>query len=71
VLAHFSVADEALLDIVFGRVSPMGKLPFNLPRDMGSVEKQKEDVPNDFENTLFRFGFGLSFNRAGEGVQAR
>ena len=64
VLAHFSVSDEALLDIVFGRVNPVGRLPFDLPRDMASVEKQQEDVPYDFENTTFRFGFGLSFTRA-------
>ncbi len=28
---------------------------------MASVEKQKEDVPHDLENPLFRFGFGLAF----------
>ena len=75
VLAHFSAADDALLDIVFGRVNPRGKVPFNLPRDMASVMKQQEDVPHDFENPLFRFGFGLSFNRAsgsnGEGAPAK
>jgi len=75
VLAHFSVGDEALLDIVFGRVNPIGRLPLNLPRDMASVEKQQEDVPNDLESPLFRFGFGLSFYRpsgsAGRGDEAR
>jgi beta-glucosidase len=65
VLAYFSSDDNALLDIVFGRHSPGGKLPFNLPRDMASVEKQKEDTPHDLENPLFRFGFGLTYKRAG------
>ena len=69
VLAHFSVGDDALLDIAFGRSSPVGKLPFDLPRDQRSVEKQKEDVPHDFENPLFRFGFGLAFRGAGNGRQ--
>jgi beta-glucosidase len=64
VLAHFGVYDDALLDIVFGRSASTGKLPFDLPRDMRSVEMQKEDVPRDLENPLFRLGFGLSFNRA-------
>jgi beta-glucosidase len=61
VLAHFSVSDAALLDVLFGRARPQGKLPFDLPRDMASVLKQKEDVPFDLENPLFRFGFGLSY----------
>jgi beta-glucosidase len=75
VLAHFSAGDDALFDVIFGRVGATGKLPFNLPRDMASVENQREDVPHDLENPLFRFGFGLSFNRsggsAGEAGQAR
>jgi beta-glucosidase len=64
VLAHFSVTDAALLDIVFGRARPSGKLPFDLPRDMASVLKQKEDVPFDLENPLFRSGFGLTYAAA-------
>jgi len=64
VLVHFSVSDAALLDIVFGREPPSGKLPFDLPRDMTSVLKQKEDVPHDLENPLFRTGFGLSFPKS-------
>jgi beta-glucosidase len=63
VLGHFGVSDEALLDIIFGRFNPAGKLPFDLPRDMASVEKQKEDVAHDLENPLFRSRFGLSFKR--------
>lgn len=61
VLAHFSASDQALLEIIFGRHRPSGKLPFDLPRDMASVEAQKEDVPHDLKNPLFRFGFGLTF----------
>ena len=61
VLAHFSSNDNTILDIVFGRHRPGGKLPFNLPRDSASVAKQYPDVPHDLENPLFRFGFGLSY----------
>lgn len=64
VLAHFSVSDAALLDIIFGRARPSGRLPFDLPRDMASVLKQKEDVPFDIENPLFRFGSGLTYGPA-------
>lgn len=63
VLAHFGSGDEALLDTVFGRVYPKGRLPFDLPRDMRSVELQKEDVPFDLESPLFRYGYGLVYRR--------
>jgi beta-glucosidase len=61
VLAHFGSSDSALLDVVFGRFRPSGKLPFDLPRDMKSVEKQMPDVAHDLENPLFRFGYGLTY----------
>jgi beta-glucosidase len=61
VLAHFNSTDNTILDIVFGRHRPGGKLPFNLPRDTTSVTKQYPDVPHDLERPLFRFGFGLSY----------
>jgi hypothetical protein len=31
---------------------------------MASVKSQKEDVPHDLQNPLFRFGFGLSYQAA-------
>jgi len=61
VLAHFNASDVALLDLIFGRAAPSGKLPFDLPRDMASVLAQKPDLPHDLEHPLFRFGFGLSY----------
>jgi beta-glucosidase len=60
-LAHFNASEEAMLDVVFGKASPQGKLPFDLPRTMESVERQLEDVPFDLDQPLFRFGFGLSY----------
>ncbi len=62
-LADFGAHDDAVLDIVFGRFNPTAKLPFEIPSSMEAVEKQKEDVPFDSENPLFRFGFGLSYDR--------
>jgi beta-glucosidase len=64
VLAHFGVEDRAILDVIFGRFAPGGKLPFNLPRDMASVEAQLPDVPHDLKNPLFPYGFGLSYGNA-------
>lgn len=63
-IVHFNSSDAALLDVVFGRVRPTGKLPFDLPRDMASVLAQKEDVPRDLANPLFRCGFGLTYDTA-------
>ena len=60
-LGNFGANDEALLDVVFGKFVPQGKLPFELPSSMDAVRKQKEDVPYDSENPLFEFGHGLSY----------
>jgi beta-glucosidase len=62
-LANFGASDAALLDVIFGRFSPTGKLPFELPSSMEAVRKQKEDIPYDSENPLFPFGYGLSYIR--------
>jgi len=60
-LANFGASDEAVLDIIFGKFAPQGKLPFELPSSMDAVRKQKEDMPHDSENPLFKFGHGLSY----------
>jgi beta-glucosidase len=60
-LASFGAADEAILDVVFGRVAPTGKLPYELPSSMEAVRRQLPDVPSDSESPLFPFGFGLSY----------
>lgn len=60
-LANYGASDAALLDIIFGKAKPEGKLPFELPSSMEAVKKQKEDVPYDSENPLYKFGFGLSY----------
>jgi beta-glucosidase len=60
-LANFGANDEAVLDVIFGKFAPQGKLPFELPSSMEAVHNQKEDVPHDSENPLFEFGHGLSY----------
>ena len=60
-LGNFGATDEAVLDIIFGKFEPQGKLPFELPSSMDAVRKQKEDVPQDSENPLFPFGHGLNY----------
>src|SRR5258708_4726565 len=61
-IANFGCSDQALLDVIFGRSNPEGKLPFELPSSMDAVRNQKEDVPYDSENPLFPFGYGLRYN---------
>ena len=58
-LADFGASDAAVLDVIYGRFAPTGKLPFELPSSMEAVRSQKEDLPYDSENPLFPFGFGL------------
>ena len=59
--ATFGVADEVLMDAVFGVFNPSGKLPIELPSSMEAVRTQKEDVPYDSADPLFEFGHGLSY----------
>lgn len=60
-VANYGASDAALLDVIFGKAKPGGHLPFELPSSMEAVKKQKEDVPYDSENPLYKFGFGLSY----------
>ena len=60
-LANFGASDEAVLEVIFGKFKPQGKLPFELPASMEAVRQQKEDVPYDSENPLFPFGHGLCY----------
>ncbi len=63
VFGAFGASDRALLDVVFGKAKPSGKLPFDLPSDMPSVMAQAADVPFDMDDPLFKFGFGLTYGR--------
>jgi beta-glucosidase len=60
-LANFGANDQAVLDVIFGRFAPSGKLPFELASSMEAVLRQKSDVPFDSENPLFPFGHGLAY----------
>jgi beta-glucosidase len=59
--ATFGVTDHVILDAIFGKFSPSGKLPIEMPSSMEAVRAQKEDVPYDSKDPLFAFGFGLGY----------
>lgn len=60
-LANYGASDAALLDVVFGKAKPQGHLPMELPSSMDAVRAQKEDVPYDSKDPLYKFGAGLSY----------
>ena len=61
VLAEFGTSDEVLAELLFGKMEPKGKLPFELPSSWEAVQKQLEDVPYDSEDPLYPFGHGLGY----------
>jgi beta-glucosidase len=60
-LANFGAEPDVALEVIFGKHTPNGKLPFELPSSMAAVREQKEDMPYDSENPLYEFGFGLTY----------
>ena len=66
-VCEFGVSREAVLDVVFGRFAPTGRLPFQMPRDMDAVEAHCEDRAFDilpYVDELghaYDFGFGLHY----------
>jgi beta-glucosidase len=57
----FGSNDAAFLDVVFGKYKPQGHLPIELPSSMDAVQNQKEDLPYDSKDPLYKFGYGLSY----------
>ena len=60
-IANYGASDAALLDVVFGKYKPQGHLPIELPSSMEAVRNQKEDMPYDSKDPLYKFGTGLSY----------
>ena len=67
IVGEFGVQVNAQMDIISGIVEPSGLLPLQMPKDMSTVEKQKEDVPHDMtpykdaQGNIYDFGFGLNW----------
>ena len=56
-IGEFGVSDVALFEALTGRVRPVGRLPFELPRSMAAVQSQKGDVPHDSPSPLYPSGY--------------
>ncbi|HYW51793.1 MAG TPA: glycoside hydrolase family 3 N-terminal domain-containing protein [Gemmatimonadaceae bacterium] len=59
-IGEFGVSDVALFDALTGKVRPVGRLPFELPRSMAAVQAQTPDVPHDSPSPLYPIGFRRS-----------
>jgi beta-glucosidase len=62
VVGDFGSSDRAVLDVLFGRAEPEGRLPFQLPRSMADVLAGDLDEPHRFADPLFDFGHGLTYS---------
>lgn len=68
ILVHMGVQDQSLLDLLTGAAEPSALLPFQMPADMATVEKQAEDAPRDMqpytdsEGNSYDFAFGMNWN---------
>jgi beta-glucosidase len=67
IVVNFGVQDQAILDILTGNAEPSGLLPLQMPANMETVEKQKEDKPHDMdcykddEHHVYDFGYGMNW----------
>ena len=61
ILANFGSADDAVIDVLTGKVSPTGTLPLELPSSDEAVEAQKPGYADDSENPLYKRRDGLTF----------
>lgn len=57
-IADFDCEDNIILELIYGDFQPSGKLPIELPSSMEAVKNQKEDVPYDSKDPLYKFGAG-------------
>lgn len=68
ILVEYGISPEAVLDVITGAYVPSGLLPIQIPKDMETVEQQKEDVAfdmecyTDTEGHIYDFGYGLDFD---------
>ncbi|WP_276391462.1 glycoside hydrolase family 3 protein [Eudoraea chungangensis] len=60
-IADFDCQDDILIELLFGKFKPTGKLPIEIPSSVEAVEAQMEDVPHDSKDPLYAFRHGLTY----------
>lgn len=61
ILANFGSDDDAVIDVLTGKVSPKGTLPLELPSSDSAVEAQKPGYADDSQDPLYKHRAGLTF----------
>lgn len=67
IVLNFSVSTQAVLEVISGKFEPSGLLPLQMPKNMSTVEKQKEDVAfdldcyKDLDGNTYDFGYGMNW----------
>jgi len=67
IFTTFDIQNQAVLEIISGKAKPQARLPFQMPKNMETVERQQEDTPRDMEcytdedGNTYDFGFGLKY----------
>ena len=68
VLVGFEVMNHAFMEIISGKAEPQGLLPIQMPKDMRTVEENKEDVPfdlkcyKDADGNIYDYAYGLNWS---------
>ena len=68
ILIGFEVQNQAFMEIIAGKAEPQGLLPIQMPKDMRTVEENKEDVPfdlkcyKDADGNVYDYAFGLNWS---------
>ena len=68
ILLGYEVQNQAYVELIKGNAEPSGLLPMQMPKDMRTVEEQKEDLPfdmkcyKDADGNVYDFAFGLNWS---------
>ena len=68
VLIGFEVMNHAFMEIITGNAEPQGLLPIQMPKDMRTVEENKEDLPFDLkcykdgDGNVYDYAYGLNWS---------
>jgi beta-glucosidase len=68
ILIGFEIQNQAFMEIISGKSEPQGLLPLQMPKDMRTVEENKEDVPfdlkcyKDADGNIYDYAYGLNWS---------